>query len=97
MKLNDERVEKVAKLANLELNSDQIRKYGEQLSAILDYVEQIESVDTGDTEPIFNVSGKRSVMREDKVVAGLSQNEAISNGKNVSGGLFVAKGVFDED
>lgn len=97
MKLSDERVEKVAKLANLELSSDQVSKYSVQLSAILDYVELIDTVNTEDIKPAFNVSGKKTVMREDVVKPSLSQDEAISNGKNVSGGLFVAKGVFDEE
>lgn len=97
MKLSNDRVEQVAKLASLELNNDEISKYGEQLSAILDYVEQIEAVDTAGIVPIFNVSGKKSVMRKDVVVPSLSQTEATMNGKNVNDGLFVAKGVFEEE
>lgn len=97
MKLSHDRVEKVAKLANLELSLEETVKYSEQLSAILDYVEQIESVDTMDTEPVFNISGRETVMRDDKVKPGLSQSDALSNGKNVSNGLFSTKGVFVEE
>lgn len=97
MKLTSEQVRKVARLANLSINKDQEERYSEQLSKILDYVEELNKVDTSDIPPTFNVSGKNTVLREDEVRSSLAQEEAIKNGSLVRNGFFVTKGVFEEE
>lgn len=87
MKLTKDQVKHVAKLANLPLTEAEEEKYSEQLSKILEYVEQLNSVDTSKVEPIFNVSGLTNVMAEDKVRECLNWKE----------GFFVTKGVFDNE
>lgn len=89
-------VVKVAKLANLPLTAEEEEKYSEQLSKILDYVEQLNQVDTASEEPTFNVTGLNNVMREDATVASLSQEEVLSNSGQKKDNMFVTKGVFEE-
>lgn len=96
MKLTTDQVKKVAKLANLPLTTEEEEKYAEQLSQILEYVDQLNQVDTANVEPTFNVTGLNNVMREDETVAGLSQEEALSNASNKKDSMFVTRGVFDE-
>lgn len=94
MKIN---VKHVAKLANLPLTDGEEEKYSGQLSKILDYIEQLNKVDTSNVEPTFNVSGQKNVMGEDR--AGdctLSQQEALVNAPKKQDGFFVTKGVFEE-
>ena len=45
-KINKDEVKKVAELARLELNEDQINNHAEQLEKILEYVRQLEKIDT---------------------------------------------------
>lgn len=92
MKIN---VKHIAKLANLPLTSEEEEKYSEQLSKILEYVEQLNLVDTSGVEPTFNVSGQSNVMRADETEAALSQEDALSNAPKKENGFFVTKGVFD--
>lgn len=80
-------VKHVAKLANLPLTDQEEEKYSKQLSKILEYVDQLNSVDTSNVEPIFNVSGQNNVMAEDKVGECLDWKK----------GFFVTKGVFDNE
>ena len=47
-KITKEEVKKVAHLARLELNEDQINSHAKQLEKILDYIEQLERIDTED-------------------------------------------------
>ncbi len=89
-------VKKVAKLANLPLTSEEEEKYSQQLSKILDYIVQLNSVDTENVEPTYNVSGLSNVMAEDEVSESLSQEEATKNGVQVKDGFFVTRGVFEE-
>lgn len=96
MKLNKDQVKHVATLANLPLTAEEEEKYSEQLSKILEYVEQLNKVDTANVEPTFNVTGQSNVMREDETTASLSQEEALSNASQKKDGMFVTKGVFEE-
>ena len=45
-KINKEEVKKVAKLARLELNEDEINNHAEHLEKILQYIKQLEKIDT---------------------------------------------------
>lgn len=95
-KLTSGQVKHVAKLANLPLTSKEEKKYSEQLSKILDYIEQLNQVDTSNIEPTFNVSGQSNLMSEDKVGECLSQEDVLSNASKKENGFFVTKGVFEE-
>ena len=47
-KITKEEVKKVAHLARLELNENEINNHAEQLEKILDYIRQLENLDTDD-------------------------------------------------
>ena len=57
----------VAKLSKLTLTSDEITKYQEQLSKIVDYVSQLSEVDTLNLEPTGQTTGLENVFRPDEV------------------------------
>lgn len=97
MKLTTDQVKKVAKLANLNLTSEEEEKYAEQLSSILVYVDQLNQVDTLGVEPTFNVTGLNNVMREDETVDGLSQDEALVNSSKQTDSMFETKGVLENE
>lgn len=96
MGLSRDQVKHVAKLANLPLTNEEEKKYSEQLSKILDYIEQLDLVDTLDVEPTFNVTGQNNVFREDTTTICLSQEETLSNAPKKKDGMFETKGVFEE-
>lgn len=79
-KLSREQVLKLAKLSRLRLTEDEIKKYQEELSNILDYVEQLKKIDTTGLEPTFQVTGLTSVMREDIVKLQQSKPEKLLEG-----------------
>ena len=97
MSLTKDQVRHVAKLANLPLDEKEEDLYAKQLSEVLDYIEQINSVDTNGIEPTFNVSGKTNVFRPDETVASLSQDEALQNAPKKEREFFVTKGVFSDE
>lgn len=96
MKLSTDKVKHVAKLANLPLSEKELNTYSEQLSKILDYIDQLENIDTKKVEPTFNVTGKQNVTRDDSVSKSLTQEEALVNAPSKKSGHFVTKGVFNE-
>ncbi len=96
MKLGLEKIKHVAKLANLPLTDKELELYNEQLSKILDYIDQLEKVDTSKVAPTFNTTGLKNVMSEDKVSKSLTQDQVLSNG-STDDGFFVTKGVFKNE
>ena len=47
-KITNEEVKKVANLARLELNEDEINNHAEQLEKILEYIKHLEKIETND-------------------------------------------------
>ena len=90
-------IDHVAKLANLNLDEKEKKLLSTELAQILDYVGQIESVETKNTQPTFNVSSNKNTQRPDIVAKSLTQEEALSNAKSTKNGSFVTKGVFENE
>ncbi len=97
MKLTLDQVKKVAKLANLPLTPDEEEKYSEQLSKILDYVNQLEKADTKGVESTFNVVPQFNVFQKDNTSPSLSLDETLSNASSKEDKFFVTKGVFNSE
>lgn len=68
MKLTKEQVKHVAKLARLGLRDSEVAKFQTQMSSILDYVEQLNEVDTEGVPPTAQVTGLVNIMRDDVVI-----------------------------
>ncbi|OGH13393.1 MAG: hypothetical protein A3H50_02380 [Candidatus Levybacteria bacterium RIFCSPLOWO2_02_FULL_37_10] len=91
MKIN---VKHVAKLANLPLSQEEEKKFEKQLSSILEYVEQLNSVDTKNFEITSQITGLENITREDKTSISLFQEEALSNSKSNHNGMFKIKKIL---
>lgn len=66
MKLSEEQVEHIAKLARLGLTDKENKKFQKELSAILEFIEQLNKVKTEKVEPTAQVTGLENVSRQDK-------------------------------
>ena len=95
MTLTKEQVEHIAHLARLKLTPEEIERYRAQLSAILDYAERLQSVDTSGIPPTSSVLPPRSVLRADKARPGLSLEELLRNAPDSKDGQFRVPPVLD--
>lgn len=59
---------KLAQLSKLELTDEQLDRFTKELQEIVEYVEQLQSVDVSGLEPTDQVTGLVNVMREDEPV-----------------------------
>jgi len=64
-KLSDEDIRHLADLALISLTDDDVAMFRPQLSSILQYVEQLNAVDTAGLEPTSQVTGLSRVSRQD--------------------------------
>jgi len=67
MKLTTDEIKHVANLARLELSEDEAEKYGNQLSDVLSYIDQLREVDVEGVEPTAQITGLINVLRGDEV------------------------------
>ena len=65
-KITKEEVKKVANLARLELNEDEINNHAEQLEKILGYIKQLEKIDTDDTPCTTRAIEVINIFRKDE-------------------------------
>lgn len=59
-------VDHVAKLARIELSPSDREKFRQQMAAILEYIDQINEVDTEKVDPTWQVTGLENIQRPDK-------------------------------
>jgi aspartyl-tRNA(Asn)/glutamyl-tRNA(Gln) amidotransferase subunit C len=64
-KLSKDDVLKLASLSRLALTEDELNEFVEEISEILGYVEQLQSVDIDNVRPTNQVTGLTNVMRDD--------------------------------
>ena len=89
------RVQHVARLASLSLSADEAEKLARDLTAIVDYVAQLDTLDTSAVEPTGDAELTRAAWREDALVPGLSHEDALSQAPRVEEGGFAVP-VFVE-
>ena len=90
--LSKQDILKLARLARLRLSNDEVEKYQKELSAILGYVEHLDSVDTSGLMPTYQVSGLTNVVREDEIIDyGMSQEDLLKNVPILDGAYIKVK------
>lgn len=93
MKIN---VPHIAKLANLTVTEEEIPKFEKQLSAVLEHVAKLDSVDVKNVEPTSQVTGLENVLGTDEAKPSLPQKKALSDAKTTHNGQFMVKGILDQ-
>lgn len=87
----------VAKLANLTLTEEEKKKLKAQLEDTVEYVKELDEVDTKDFEPTSQVTGLENVTRKDEVKPSLTQEEALKNANSTHNGFFKVKGILSNE
>ena len=94
-KIDQAQVQKVAKLSRLELSQEELEEFTDQLSAILDYVEKMNELDTDHVEPLAHCLPVSNVFREDHVKESLGTEKALANAPERDGQFFKVPKILD--
>jgi aspartyl-tRNA(Asn)/glutamyl-tRNA(Gln) amidotransferase subunit C len=76
-------VERIARLACIELDDEDLQEFTVQFNSILEYFEELE-----DIEAELIGQEEHNVLRPDEVTPSLSQQEALANAPRVDSGYF---------
>ena len=97
MSLSLDQVRKVARLARLELSDADLGRMQQQLSAILDYIDQLNQLDTDGVEPLAHPLPVQNVFRPDEPTPSLPPGAALQNAPNRVGDYFGVPAVFSDE
>lgn len=86
--INDEMMEYVGILAKLELSVEEKEAAKKDMSRMLDYIDQLNDLDTEGVEPMSQVVPLNNVFREDVVEHGDDRDRILSNAPECIGGAF---------
>lgn len=86
----------LAELSALHLKEEEINKYWKQLEETVEYVRNLEELDTKRLSATSHVTNLNNVFFNDgeEDSRQLTQNEALANAKNKKDGLFVVKRIM---
>ncbi|MGO9614300.1 MAG: Asp-tRNA(Asn)/Glu-tRNA(Gln) amidotransferase subunit GatC [Dissulfurispiraceae bacterium] len=84
MKITSEETKHIAQLSKLSLSEEEIDIFSNQLSTIMEYMEQLNGLNTGGIDPTSHVIPLQNVMRDDELVPSLQQDDALKNAPDTS-------------
>ena len=80
---------KIATLAKITLNEQEIERYIADLNAIVGYAARLQTIDVTGIEPMTSpIFGQRTPLREDRVILGVLQADALKGASQVEAGHF---------
>lgn len=95
MPLTLDEVRHIARLARLRLTPEEELRYTEQLSAILDYADRLQRVDTSDVPPTAFAAAGDLPLRPDAPRPPLPRERVLANAPASRDGLFLVPPVLD--
>ncbi|MFH0935958.1 MAG: Asp-tRNA(Asn)/Glu-tRNA(Gln) amidotransferase subunit GatC [Candidatus Omnitrophota bacterium] len=94
MQISKETVEHTAKLACIELNSQELEKFARQLHDILEYIDKLSKLNLEQVKPTDHILSISNVLREDEVHKSLLAEQALMNAPRQQEGFFVVPKVI---
>ncbi|MBI4226168.1 Asp-tRNA(Asn)/Glu-tRNA(Gln) amidotransferase subunit GatC [Candidatus Roizmanbacteria bacterium] len=95
--LTEDEIKHIARLANLPLTQEEINKFQEQLSEVVDYINKLNKINTDKVEPIAQLTDLVKVYKKDiqSSERSLTQEEASKNAKAKKNGFIKTKSIFN--
>jgi aspartyl-tRNA(Asn)/glutamyl-tRNA(Gln) amidotransferase subunit C len=88
MAISDDQVRHVARLARLALTDDELERFREQLSAILEAVGTVAELDLADVEPTAHPLDLVNVLADDVPEPSLALDDVLANAPDPEDGAF---------
>ena len=97
MSMDKETVRKVATLARIEMNEEELERLAPQLSHILSWVEQLGEVNTDNVAPLPSPVDIPLKLRTDEVTDGACPDKVLANAPEETQGFFVVPKVVEQE
>ncbi|GIV62237.1 Asp-tRNA(Asn)/Glu-tRNA(Gln) amidotransferase subunit GatC [Rhodocaloribacter litoris] len=95
MSVSVEEVRYIARLARLRFSEEEERRLAVEMSAILDYMDQLTALDTEGVPPMSHVLDLYNVEREDRAETRITREEALRNAPDATAEFFRVPRVIE--
>lgn len=95
MQVDEKTVRRIARLARIKITDTEAQSLDKELTQILEWVEQLDEVDTNNVEPMTRVVAQKLKMREDVVADGEKAEEVTANAPLSEDHFFVVPKVVE--
>ena len=95
MSVDKATVARITRLARINVPEDRQEQLVGELNGILDWIAELDEVDTGAVEPLASVTGHGLPRRSDEVTDGNRVDEVLANVPETAGGFFVVPKVVE--
>ena len=89
-------VDHIAKLSRLHLDEEDAKKYQEQLTKILNYIDQLNKLDVSNVKPFIHPGDAKCMFREDTQRESVTREEATKNSPEKLADFFSVPKVIEE-
>lgn len=96
MSLSIDEVKKIAQLARIKLTPAEAKRHATTISTVLEFVAQLNEVDTDGVEPTAQVTGLEDIAREDISRDCLYKKELLAQMPQVENNLLKVPAVFKD-
>ena len=96
MKIDKKTVDKIAKLSKLEFNEEEGRLILNDMNKMLDFIGQLNELDTEGVEPLIHMNEELNKLRKDTNYSNTTQKEALKNSPVKDSTYFKIPKVLDK-
>jgi len=95
MNIDTDTVQKIAHLARLEFQENDLEAIKEDLEKILDFMKKLNELNTDNVEPLIYMTGESNILRIDREIQEISHEEALKNAPKKDSDYFRVPKVID--
>lgn len=95
MAVDNDMVRQIAFLARLKVEPEKLEETKEEFNKILNWVEELDEVNTDSVEPLVSVNNESLSLREDNITSGQQADKVLANAPVKEFGYFVVPKVVE--
>ena len=95
MSIDKDTVYKIARLCRIKIEEKDTETVSAELNSVLDWIDELNEVDTSGIEPLANITGHKLPLRKDNLLDGGYSEKILRNAPENSSGFFVVPKVIE--
>ena len=95
MSINKDQIKYLSLLSRMDIQESEISDVEEKLTKIIDFVDQLQSIDTNEIEPMAHPLNQSQRLRVDKVVEENNRDKIQKNTKSTERGMYIVPKVIE--
>ena len=95
MSINKDQIKYLSLLSRMDIQESEMNDVEEKLSKIIDFVDQLQSIDTDEIQPMAHPLNQYQRLRADKVIEENNRDKIQKNAKSTERGMYIVPKVIE--